>query len=294
MRVSLDDDVALMSVEHEEAVAPAPAPDAAALHRAGPASEVAPAVADEPTDCPEIGLTLGNLMSADRVLVSINPMATLSKALTLMLMNDYSQLPVLKTKHSCVGAITWKSIAYAQLKDPSAPLTAAIVPAAVKRYDHELHDLLALLQAENFVVVKNDHNLVTGIVTTSDVVDLYGSRTLPFLLIGELDQELRKLMLSIDFDTVRRICAVPGQRALRSYDRMTMNDYQTVLTNAECWAGLGWPLDRKAFVARLDVLRQIRNDVMHFNPDGVPDDAVAMLRHMLALIGEFGPPDPAS
>lgn len=286
MRVSLDDDVTLTAVEPDPE--PESHPEVVVAAAADPEGATVLPVVTEEKSSPVIGLTLGNLMSADRVLVSVKPTATLAEAMTLMLMNDYSQLPVLKTKHMCVGAVTWRSIAYAQLKDPAAPLSAAIVPVPVRSYSHELHHLLPLLQEDDFVVVTDNHNAITGIVTTSDVVGLFGERTLPFLLIGELDQELRQLMGAVDFDTIRRICTVPGQKPLASYDDMTMYHYQSVLTNAECWDGLGWPLDRKAFVAQLDVLRRIRNDVMHFNPDGVPDGTVDKLRHMLALIREFG------
>jgi hypothetical protein len=37
---------------------------------------------------------------------------------------------------------------------------------------------------------------------------------------------------------------------------------------------LGWPLDRKLFIAHLDELRKMRNKVMHFNPDPVKPSEV--------------------
>lgn len=73
-------------------------------------------------------------------------------------------------------------------------------------------------------------------------------------------------------------------KELKSHDDMTMGHYQRVLENPECWSTLGWALDRTAFIGQLDELRQVRNDVLHFNPDGVPDGAVENLRRMLGLI----------
>jgi CBS domain-containing protein len=238
----------------------------------------------------EIGLTLGNLVQPWRTLEWVKPTATVEEALTKMLVNDYSQLPVLKNRYSLEGAVTWQSIARARLKDPQAPLSAAIVEATKLSYSDDLHKVLPKLQDEDFIVVANPHNEITGIVTTADVVALYHERTLPFLLIGELDQELRQLIeATIPFDTVRAVCAQPGRPELESFDDMTMGDYQQVLGHPGCWATLGWPLDRVTFVKRVDDLRRIRNDITHFNPDPEPKDAVDKLRHMLDVIRTFGP-----
>jgi hypothetical protein len=67
-----------------------------------------------------------------------------------------------------------------------------------------------------------------------------------------------------------------------------MGDYQRVLENPDRWAKLGWPLDRATFIKRLDQLRAVRNNVMHFNPEPVPADAVEKLRYILKLLRDFG------
>lgn len=287
LKVALDDDVALVAVQSDLVVSASQTD----VETPPEVLDVGPVPAAEQTAASqqEIGLTLGNLTSSARTVVSVKATSTFAEAMTLMLINDYSQLPVLQGKRKCLGAVTWRSIAYAQLKDPAAPFSAAIVPVTVEPYDRDLHHMLPVIQAEDFVVVTDDHNVVSGIVTTADVVGLYGERTLPFLLIGELDQELRQIMTTIDFELVRHVCSSHGGAGLTSVDDMTMGQYQHVLANPECWASVGWPLDRVAFVARLDELRRIRNDVMHFNPDGVPDGTIEDLRRMLALIRAFGP-----
>lgn len=42
------------------------------------------------------------------------------------------------------------------------------------------------------------------------------------------------------------------------------------------------------FIKRLDELRVVRNNVMHFNPEPVPADAVEKLRYILKLLRDFG------
>lgn len=236
----------------------------------------------------EIGLTLGNLVDPTRKLVSVASTATIKEAVTKMLLNDFSQLPVVD-KRKLVGAVTWQSIARAWAKDPDATFAAVIVKATELPFGHDLNDVLPRLQSEDFVVVRSAQNEITGIVTTADVVKLYGERTLPFLLIGELDQELRKVIAdAIDLEDIQKVCADFGVPKLISHDDMTMGHYQRVLENPDCWQKLGWSLDRVAFVHRLHELREIRNDIMHFNPDGVPAGTVVMLNHMLNVIRRFG------
>jgi hypothetical protein len=149
----------------------------------------------------DIGMTLGNLVKPWRALEWVKPTATVEEAMTRMLINDYSQLPVLKSKHDLVGAVTWQSIARARPKGPGAPLSHAVVSATQLTYSDDLHAVPPRLQDEDSIVVANPHNEITGILTTADVVGLYHERTLPFLLIGELDQELRQLIeVMISFD----------------------------------------------------------------------------------------------
>ena len=78
-----------------------------------------------------------------------------------------------------------------------------------------------------------------------------------------------------------------GTRSIRSFDDLDMGDYQRSLENPGSWAKLGWPLDRVAFVKRLDELRGVRNDVMHFNPDPVPPDSVDKLRNILSMLRQY-------
>jgi hypothetical protein len=46
--------------------------------------------------------------------------------------------------------------------------------------------------------------------------------------------------------------------------------------------------DRTTFIKRLDELRVVRNNAMHFNPEPVPVDAVEQLRYILKLLKDFG------
>ena len=163
------------------------------------------------------------------------------------------------------------------------------MPAREVKYDQELIDLLPDLQVWDFVFVRNEKNEVAGIVTTTDVVSAYGELATPFFLIGELDQILRQLIArTFTLEEVTFLCDPDGSRPVCSFDDLEMGDYQRVLENPARWAKLAWPLDRVAFINRLDELRVIRNNVTHFNPDPVPPGAVHQLRYMLNLLRTYG------
>lgn len=54
---------------------------------------------------------------------------------------------------------------------------------------------------------------------------------------------------------------------------MTFGGYVRILQNERHWNRLDLSgIDRKEFVERLDIAREIRNDVMHFNPEGLDDN----------------------
>ena len=51
-----------------------------------------------------------------------------------------------------------------------------------------------------------------------------------------------------------------------------------LLENKENWQLLDLNIDRAEFVKHLDEVRNIRNDVMHFNPDGLSENETKKLR----------------
>lgn len=285
-RVTLDAHVAVVaetSVENADASVSAAAPTSALQEEASDEmsaeADSAPVVA---------GLAVSNLRSASAGVVSVTPQSTLEQAATLMLLNDYSQLAVLAGPRNLRGVVSWKSIAQARLVSSSATLEDATVRAFEVLADQDLIDVLPILTMHDFVFVRDKTNLISGIVTTTDVVEEYDKLARPFFLLGELDQLLRRVISqTYSFEDVKDLCA-GGSGGATGFDDLSMGDYQRILENPSRWAELGWPLDRASFVERLDELREVRNDVMHFNPDPVTGDASAKLRLLIRLLRMYG------
>ena len=46
-------------------------------------------------------------------------------------------------------------------------------------------------------------------------------------------------------------------------------------------------IDRKEFISRLDKIREIRNDIMHFDPQGVDPESLHALREFTRFLKEL-------
>ena len=240
---------------------------------------------DEETDR---GLTLGNLPSALNGVESISPQSTFDEAITKLLLNDYSQLAVLTSPYNLRGAITWRSIAQARHDDHSATVGHAIVHTEAVPFDKELVDVLRRLYEEDFVFVRGPDNRISGIVTAADVALAYGELSMPFLLVGQIDILLRRLITRhLVMDDLISACDPEGSRQLQDFDELTFGDYQRALESPVVWQRLGWRIDRATFVRRLDEIRRLRNDITHFNPDPLPPDAMNKLRSLMLFLKHY-------
>jgi CBS domain-containing protein len=234
-----------------------------------------------------IGLLVGTLRSALGGVVSVTPNASLDEAITKMLLNDYSQLAVMSGAHHLRGAVTWQSIARARQANPDARLVDATVGARDVPYRMDLLEVLDDLRERGFIFVRNENNTIAGIVTAADVAGRYGEMANPFILIGQLDRLLRRAITrTVPIEDVIAVCDPRGNR-ISGHDDMSMGDYERVLENPDLWDRMKWSLDRSAFVARLRELRSVRNDVMHFNPDPLPENTVRHLRQINDLLRRF-------
>jgi hypothetical protein len=185
--------------------------------------------------------------------------------------------------------VSWKSIAKARNTNPGAKQSGAIITASDVPYTADLIDLLPLIQSQEFVSVRGTDNTLTGIVTLADVVEAYGQLASPFFMIGRIDQSLRRIIeATFPMKTITPLCDGEGLRGLSTCDQLTIGDYQRILENPDCWTRLGWSLDRKTFCARLGEIAQVRNDLMHFNSDPLPDDILSMLQNFINLLDEYG------
>jgi hypothetical protein len=108
----------------------------------------------------------------------------------------------------------------------------------------------------------------------------------PFLLLGEIENHVRRLIGDNFSPDELAIVRGPNDRdrKITRVADLSFGEYVRLLENDAQWQRIRLPIDRQVFVALLDRVREIRNDVMHFDPDGVPPEDLERLRYFANLL----------
>lgn len=248
---------------------------------AEPEQQAEPVVDDEAPV--RVSLRVRELPSATGGVTSVNIEGTLAQAETTMLSDDYSQLAVLE-QGRLRGAVTWDSIRLAKARGKS-DLRSALDPLPeVLKCDDDLLKQAPRIWGGGFAFVEDTERNLVGIVTLADLAQQFVGLANPFVLLSEIEQRLRRL--------VRKICTVDEMRAKARYpnrthgaDDLMFGDYKNIFEDEALFGRCGWTdIDRAVFVGRLDRVRVIRNEVMHFSPEGVRDEHTRALKAFIKFI----------
>jgi CBS domain-containing protein len=242
---------------------------------------------DEPLLYGDPTYRIGKLASANRTPLSTAPDASIVEATTVMLQNDFSQLPVMTSEREVKGMFSWKSLSQRLTLGQSCTLVRnAIDPHFEVKSDESLFFAVALIAEHECVLVRSTDKKICGIVTTSDLAVQFQQLGEPFLLLGEIENHLRSFLAGkfsrSELEAIRD--PADGGRALEDVADLTYGDYLRLLGEPSRWSKIGLALDRKVFVKELDEVRRIRNDVMHFDPDGIGDRDLAALRKFVLFL----------
>lgn len=219
---------------------------------------------------------LGRLEAANKEIVSVKPNDGLDKAITLMLTNDFSQLPVMTGQRDVKGVVSWKTIgSRLALNKPCLECKDFMEPAQILSEEVSLLEAVEIIANHDYVLVQKSDKTIGGVVTASDFSFQFKTMSEPFLLVGEIENGIRHLLhgkFSSEELQTGRAETDPG-RVVKSPSDLTFGEYVRLLEPEGNWNKLGVKIDRIEFIKQLDRVRKIRNDVMHFDPDGLdPDD----------------------
>ncbi|MFG1834110.1 hypothetical protein [Micromonospora chersina] len=131
---------------------------------------------------PPVSLRVGDLESANRLVLSVGADETLAAAITKMLAHDYSQLAVFDTVGG-VRAVSWESIAKARLANRDATLLDTTVGVRVVDHDDDLLAEVGEIYNVGYVLVRGqDRVSITGIVTTAHLTQQFANMARPWPL----------------------------------------------------------------------------------------------------------------
>lgn len=243
----------------------------------------------QPTTSIDPAHQLSKLAAANRAPVRVTPDATIDHAVTLMMNEAYSQLPVMTSDREVKGMISWKSIAIrAHLGKSCKHVRDCMDEAHILPSDRSIFDAIKVIAEHDFVLVRDTENRISGIVTSHDVSEQFNQLTAPFLLLGEIETHIRHL-LSAKFSKadLAPLKESDDDKDIESVTDLTFGQYCKLLENPRNWELLDLKLDRKVFVAELDKVRQIRNEVMHFDPDGITEEHQETLQQFARFLAEI-------
>lgn len=227
---------------------------------------------------------ISKLAASNTTPVSVNPDATIQEAVTLMLTNDFSQLPVMTSEREVKGVISWTSIGTRLALSKNGKHVRDLMDMHQEiRSDASLFQAIPVIIQHQYVLIRGSDNRITGIVTASDLSLQFQQLAEPFLLLGEIENHIRRILASKFSPAELAEARDPSDadREVTEVADLTFGEYIRLLENPDRWDKLNLPIDRKTLIKQIDKIREIRNDVMHFDPDPMPSDDLGLLRDLV-------------
>lgn len=230
---------------------------------------------------------IGLLSAANKPVDSVSPGSLLKLATTKMMMEDYSQLPIIQGEWTCKGAVSWQSIAEAAaLGKACEKVEDCSVSVEEVPWNAPLLDVIPKIVDRGFVLVRGQDNRFQGIVTVADLSLQFRALSEPFLLLGQIENLLR-ILIERSF-TIEEIRSAKNSedtnREVNSVFDLNFGGYVRLLERPESWVKLKVPFDRLPFIKRLEEIRVVRNEVMHFDPDPLVESDLVTLRQFTSFL----------
>jgi hypothetical protein len=234
---------------------------------------------------------ISKLKAANCELVTVAPDTPVEEVVSKMLMHDFSQLPVMTNPREVKGVVTWASIGSRLALQKSGRVARDFMdtPHPEIPSDTSLFQAIPTIVQHQYVLVRGPDKRITGIVTGTDLSEQFQLLTEPFLLLGEIENYVRDFIAAKFSVEDLRLARDPSdqQRNVDSVADLSFGEYLRLLENPDRWEKLGLRIDRPTFCVSLDRVRRIRNDVMHFDPDGIPPGDVDHLRHFSRFLRQL-------
>lgn len=210
----------------------------------------------------------------------------LEAATTLMMLNNYSQLPVTnKGKRGLLGYISWETIGIAMTNGVDTGLVKDYMSPNVKLLSLETPLLNAIREVykHDFIVVEDEKHEICGIVTTADISAQYLEQTMPYAMLEEIENHVRDIFHQRVLKEHLQECCQEVGKTVETIDDLSFGDYITLFGSK--WERLGLnTIDKSNFLNRLSRVREIRNDVMHFSPDKLSEEETCCLRDTVKFL----------
>lgn len=227
---------------------------------------------------------LVRLKAANRPATTLPPDAPIQQVATQMLLNNYSQIPLISGKNTPRGVVKWTRVLDALLRQDDAPARSFADPSRTYEAEDSFLSALPEILREGFVLVKNGAELC--IVTMADVIQEFQERTEAFLLLWQAEQALRNIIHS-HFSSAEIVGASRNGQEVEGVDDLEFGDYVDLFQRPDNWSRLNTDLHQGTFAERLRKVNAVRNRVMHFDPDGIDSEDMTALRVLASSFAQM-------
>ena len=225
---------------------------------------------------------VNSLLPEDQVVATVGPGTTVAEAIQLMREHGFSQLPVVEG-NEVLGVFSFRSFAE-QILEMVAMKGASLENLTVDEFIEELKfvhinddpmSIFGYLDCDDAVLV-GQPDRIQGIVTAMDVLRYLYRVASSFVLLGEIERSLRRLIgICLDDDGLRTCIRnslahqYEEDEMPSKLEEMTFNDYVQIVGDGRNWPrfeevlGTG-DLQRRRTRAKLLEIKDLRNDVFHF------------------------------
>ncbi len=150
-----------------------------------------------------------------------------------------------------------------------------------------IFDAFPIFAQHGYALLADEAGSVVGIITPSDLTEVYLLLAEPFLLLEEIEKLVRVLVGKGEFTVEElRKCCHPESRCAKvnRVDDMTFGEYVSLFEHVPYWERLQLPLDRVVFCDTLREACSVRNAVMHFRPGGIRPSELKTLQRVLKFL----------
>lgn len=218
---------------------------------------------------------------------------TIREALTLMVENDYSQLPVLNQDGNLSGLVSETSIMrmYYHVGASVSLLDLRVdncqTNAVTLAPDRDIFEALDLLRYMYAIVIVQDAKPV-GILTNYDTTHFFRDLSEGLILVEDIEVGLRqRIEAAFPTETTRQAALFrafghdkkdatkPGRR----YEELSFGEHTLFVTTEENWPRFGETLaPKQLFSSLMEQVRPIRNQLSHFRGRLAPVQRDVLLR----------------
>lgn len=223
---------------------------------------------------------------------TVRPEEPVMKALSRLMAEKLSLLIVQKGDRTrAEGLFSYESFSHAHMagKQPKQVSDCMSRDFIEVNEEKPLIDAVRDIIQHGTVVVRSSHQQLCGVVTAKDVAPVFVELAEPFLLLAQIENHLRALLEKAKItkeEYKSLVVESDGDRKSKAEgpDDLTLGELIAGFEKEQIWKKVGLQFDKATFTQRMHAVRDIRNKVAHFSPDGLPPENVETLKDARELL----------